>query len=181
MNKQKKLGQHFLKSKTVAKKIVEAAEISKDDIVLEIGTGKGVLLPFLCHVAKEVISYEKDKQLFFEAKNLYGHLKNLKLINEDGFRTKENFSIFVSNLPYSQSRRAIEWLCQKKYSRAIVMVQDEFALKLMADGNERRPVSVLVNYSTEINKVMKVNKTNFIPPPKVNSQVLKFVRRNSKH
>ena len=52
MRKRQRLGQHFLKSNLVAKNITEAAEITKKDVVLEIGTGKGILTPFLCNIPK---------------------------------------------------------------------------------------------------------------------------------
>ncbi len=179
MNKQQSLGQHFLSSETVAKKIVAAAEITKDDVVLEIGTGKGILIPLLCKLAKKVISIEVDEKLYLDAKNQFDNLSNLKLIHADGFKTNENFSIFVSNLPYSQSRKAVEWLIQKKYARAVIMVQNEFAQKLMAVGKERRSVSILITYSAEIKKIMTVKKSNFFPPPKVESIVLKFRRKKT--
>ena len=177
MKKRQRLGQHFLTSETVAKKIVAAAKISKNDLVLEIGTGKGILLPHLCKNAKKVVSIEADKQLYEFTKNQFSKMPNLQLGNGDGFKTSTNFTIFVSNLPYSKSRKALEWLIQKKYSKAIIMVQKEFYEKLNAKGNERKALSVLVNYSTDIKKIMDVNKTNFLPPPKVDSVVLLLSRK----
>ena len=177
MKKRQRLGQHFLTSETVAKKIVAAAKISKNDLVLEIGTGKGILLPHLCKKAKKVVSIEADKQLYEFTKNQFSKMPNLQLGNGDGFKTSTNFTIFVSNLPYSKSRKALEWLIQKKYSKAIIMVQKEFYEKLNTKGNERKALSVLVNYSTDIKKIMDVNKTNFLPPPKVDSVVLLLSRK----
>jgi 16S rRNA (adenine1518-N6/adenine1519-N6)-dimethyltransferase len=179
MRKRQRLGQHFLTSETVAKKIVNAASITKNDLVLEIGTGKGILLPNLCKKAKKVISIESDSTLYELAKRQFSKISNLVLRHGDGFKTSTNFTIFVSNLPYSKSRDAMEWLIQKKYSRAIVMVQKEFYEKLIATGNERKAISVLVNYSTNIEKIMHVDKNNFFPPPKVNSVVLKLNRKKT--
>ena len=56
MNKRKDLGQHFLKSKTIARSIVDSAKITRNDIVLEIGTGHGILIPYVCKNAKQVFS-----------------------------------------------------------------------------------------------------------------------------
>ncbi len=67
MKKRKNLGQHFLKSKTIAKSIASAAEITKNDVVLEIGTGYGILVPYLCKKAKQVFSIEADKNLYSSA------------------------------------------------------------------------------------------------------------------
>ena len=174
MRKRQRLGQHFLTSSLVAKKIVEAAEITKKDTVLEIGTGKGILLPLLCQKANNVISIETDSTLYKEVNDKFAEIPNLVLIHGDGFKTDEKFSIFVSNLPYSKSRKAMEWLVQKKYSTAVVMVQKEFYEKLSAKGKNRKAVSILVNYSIEIEKISNVNKNNFTPSPKVDSVVLKF-------
>ena len=179
MRKRKRLGQHFLISQTVAKKIVEAARITKKDVVLEIGTGRGILVPLLCEKAKQVISIEADYTLYKNAKKSFSDIDNLELVHGDGFKTDEKFSIFVSNLPYSKSRDAIEWLIQKKFSRAIVMVQKEFYEKLVAKGKNRKAISILVNHSAYIEKIINVNKTNFTPPPKVDSVVLKLTRKKT--
>ena len=68
MIKRKSLGQHFLKSNTIAKSIVTAAKITKNDLVLEIGTGHGILIPYLCERAKQVYSVEIDSDLYNLAK-----------------------------------------------------------------------------------------------------------------
>jgi len=179
MRKRQRLGQHFLTSETVAKKIVSAASITQNDLVIEIGTGRGILLPHLCKNAKKVISIESDTKLYESAKNQFSKIANLKLRCGDGFKTRTNFTTFVSNLPYSKSREAFEWLIQKKYSKAVVMVQKEFYEKLIAAGNDRKAISVLVNYSTAIEKIMNVDKSNFSPPPKVNSVVLRLSRKKT--
>ncbi len=179
MRKRQRLGQHFLISQTIAKKIVEAARITKKDVVLEIGTGRGILVPLLCENAKKVISIETDYALYKNAKESFSDIDNLELVHGDGFKTDEKFSIFVSNLPYSKSRDAIEWLIQKKFSRAIVMVQKEFYEKLVAKGKNRKAISVLVNHSTDIEKIINVNKTNFNPSPKVDSVVLRLNRKKT--
>ena len=179
MRKRQRLGQHFLISQTVAKKIAEAARITKKDVVLEIGTGKGILVRLLCEKAKNVISIETDYTLYKNAKESFSDIDNLEIVHGDGFNLNTKFSIFVSNLPYSKSRDAMEWLAQKKYFSAIVMVQKEFHEKLVAKGKNRKAVSILVNYSAEIEKISNVSKSNFDPPPKVDSVVLKFTRKKT--
>jgi 16S rRNA (adenine1518-N6/adenine1519-N6)-dimethyltransferase len=179
MRKRQRLGQHFLISQTVAKKIAEAARITKKDVVLEIGTGKGILVRLLCEKAKNVISIETDYTLYKNAKESFSDIDNLEIVHGDGFKLNTKFSIFVSNLPYSKSRDAMEWLAQKKYFSAIVMVQKEFYEKLVAKGKNRKAVSILVNYSAEIEKISNVSKSNFDPPPKVDSVVLKFTRKKT--
>jgi len=179
MKKRQRLGQHFLISQTVAKKIAESAGITKKDVVLEIGTGKGILVPLLCENAKKVISIESDYTLYKNAKETFSDIDNLELMYSDGFKSSHKLSIFVSNLPYSKSRDAMEWLIQKKYSRAVIMVQKEFYEKLVAKGKNRKAISVLVNHSVYIEKIINVNKTNFNPPPKVDSVVLRLKRKKT--
>jgi len=178
MNRRRLLGQHFLVSEAIAKSIVDCANITKKDTVLEIGTGRGILLPFLCQAAKKVISVETDKELYLSALEKFENFSNLSLKHGDGFKLDLDFTIFVSNLPYSKSRKAIEWLAQKKFSHAIIMVQKEFAEKLLSKpGNKNhRAVTVLVNCCTEIERIMYVKKSNFSPPPKVDSVVLRLTK-----
>lgn len=179
MIKRRSLGQHFLITPSIAKSIVDSAGITKDDIVLEIGTGHGILTPLLCRDAKQVISVEKDPILYSQASYTLSYIPNLVLEEGDAFRKSIAFTILVSNLPYSESRTAFEWLVQRKFRRAIIMVQKEFAQKLAKkDGKERRAISVLANYCLDIESIMDVKNTNFRPPPKVDSIVLSIV---SKH
>lgn len=179
MSKRHRLGQHFLKSSLIAKKIVDEANITKKDVVLEIGTGQGILVPLLCEKAKKVISIDVEFTLYKNAKEKFSDIDNLELVCGDGFKSSHLFSIFVSNLPYSKSRDAIEWLIQKKYSRAIVMVQKEFYEKLTAKGKDRRAISILASYSNEIEKVSNVSKNNFNPSPKIDSVVLRLTRKKT--
>jgi len=177
MNRRRSLGQHFLISESVAKSIVDYANITKKDTVLEIGTGKGILLPFLCTAAKKVISVETDRELHIATSKKFSNFVNLELVQGDGFRLDREFTILVSNLPYSESRRAIEWLVQKNYSHAVIMVQKEFAEKLMAeDGKSRKAITILANYGAKIEPLMDVKKSNFSPPPKVDSVVLRLTK-----
>ena len=171
MNKRKNLGQHFLKSKIIAKSIVSNANITRNDVVLEIGTGHGILIPYLCKNAKQVFSLENDQDLHYLAKSNFHDYSNLVLEYGDGFNFDHNFSIFVSNLPYSKSRFAIEWLLQKKFSRAVIMVQKEFSEKL-SSSEEHKAISVLANYGFRIKFLASVKKSNFFPVPKVDSVVI---------
>ncbi len=178
MNRRRLLGQHFLVSESIAKSIVDCANITKKDTVLEIGTGRGILIPFLCQAAKKVISVETDKELYLAALEKFSNFSNLSLMHGDGFKLDLDFTVFVSNLPYSKSRKAIEWLIQKKFSHGVIMVQKEFAEKLLSKlGNKNhRSVTVLANHCTKIEHIMDVKKTNFSPVPKVDSVVLRLTK-----
>ena len=179
MIKRKLLGQHFLNSKSIAEFIVKEAEISKNDIVFEIGTGPGILTPLLCENAQKVISVDTDEKLIKKAKLNFSQFDNLILKSGDGFNQKDVFSIFVSNLPYSKSKDAIEWLAQNSFSHGVIMVQKEFAEKLLATSKNRRAVSIIATYTLEIEKISVVGKNNFSPPPKVDSVILKISKKTT--
>ncbi len=180
MIKRKQLGQHFLNSNSIAKSIVSEAKITKDDIVFELGTGLGILTPLLCEKANKVISVDVDEKLVRNAKSAFSNIDNLILKSGDGFKKKDHFSIFVSNLPYSKSKDAIEWLAQTSFSHGIIMVQKEFADKLLANpSKKRKAISIIANHAFEIMNISKVGKNNFSPPPKVDSVILKIIQKNT--
>ncbi len=180
MKKRHLLGQHFLVSESIAKSIVDFASITKKDTILEIGAGRGILIPYLCQVAKKVISVEKDKELYSHALKKFSNLSNLTLKHGDGFKMDLDFTIFVSNLPYSESRNAIEWLAQKKFSHGVIMVQKEFAKKLFAKSGSKnhKAITVLANHCVEIKHLMDVKRSVFSPPPKVDSVILKLTKKH---
>jgi 16S rRNA (adenine1518-N6/adenine1519-N6)-dimethyltransferase len=180
MIKRKRLGQHFLTSNTIAKSIVSEAKISKNDVVFELGTGLGILTPLLCENAKKVISIDTDKELYEKAKSHFSNIDNLSIEFGDGFKRQDVFSIFVSNLPYSKSKEAIEWLAITPFSHGVIMVQKEFAEKLLTKSAKcRRSVSIIANYAFEIEKFLDVGQKNFSPPPNVESVVLKITKKQS--
>ena len=177
MIKRKLLGQHFLNSKSIAEFIVKEAKISKTDVVFEIGTGLGILTPLLCKNAKKVISIDADRNLIKKAKSELIQFDNLVLKWGDGFKQKDEFTIFVSNLPYSKSKDAIEWLAQNSFSNGVIMVQKEFAEKLLATSKNRRAVSIIATYALDIKKISDVGKNNFSPPPKIDSVILQISKK----
>ena len=180
MIKRKQLGQHFLNSNSIAKSIVSEAKITKKDVVFELGTGLGILTPLLCEKASKVISIDADKKLVMKAKSAFSDVDNLILKSGDGLKTKDSFSIFVSNLPYSKSKDAIEWLAQTPFSHGVIMVQKEFADKLLAKPSKnRKAISIIANHAFEITNISKVRKNNFSPPPKVDSVILKIIKKNT--
>ena len=180
MIKRKRLGQHFLNSNSIAKFIVSEAKITKNDIVFEIGTGQGILTPLLCENAAKVISIDVDEKLVRDAKSKFSDIHNLVLKSGDGLKNYDIFTIFVSNLPYSRSKDAIEWLAQTSFSHGVIMVQKEFADKLLATSSkQRKAISIIATSAFEITMLSKVGKNNFSPPPKIDSVILKIVKNNN--
>ncbi|RNJ76224.1 MAG: ribose ABC transporter permease [Nitrosopumilus sp. H13] len=179
MNRRMRLGQHFLRSASVAEGIVSEARITSDDTVFELGTGLGILTPLLCARAGRVISIDADKSLVDAATASMSGIKNLVLEAGDGLKSTDRFTVFVSNLPYSKSRDIMEWLALRSFSHGVVMVQKEFADKLMAGVAGRRAVSIIANHAFEMRRVSDVGRNNFDPPPRVDSVVIHLRQKNT--
>ena len=176
----------MLVDRRILAKILSAACIGKDETVLEAGTGQGILTAELCKYAKQVLSYEIDINLYRKVKEqqqLLSRFKNLQLVNGDLFKTKDShsFDVFVSNLPYSRSRDAIEWLSTQKFDRAILMVQEEFADKLAAGPHNKnyRAISALATHCFAIEKLFKVRRESFEPKPNVESSIIRIISVNT--
>ena len=175
MNKRRRMGQHFLASRAVASRMVESASISKRHTVLEVGTGRGALTRALCERAGRVVSVEADRGIYEEARARLA-ADNLELVCGDGFGYAGPFDVFVSSLPYSQSRRAVEWLCQRPMSRAVIMVQKEFYEKL---ARASRAAAVLAAHCFDTRAVCRAARADFAPPPAVESVVLRMEQKRT--
>jgi 16S rRNA (adenine1518-N6/adenine1519-N6)-dimethyltransferase len=181
-SKRRSLGQHMLIDFKIVAKVIEASQISKDEIVCEGGTGNGILTFELCKYAKSVISFEIDNELFTRmiARKQVFSLSNLQLVNADLFKTVNlKFDVFISNLPYSKSKDAFHWLPLQKFNRAIVMIQREFADKLQAGPGEKnyRAISVVTQHCFTIQRLFCVNNYAFDPKPSVESVVVRLFPR----
>ena len=176
-------GQHMLIDFKILAKIIEASQISKDEIVCEAGTGNGFLTYELCKHAKLVTSFEIDNILFSNTRRSLFYLSNLNLVNEDLFkRYNLDFNVFVSNLPYSKSKNAFNWLPFQKLNRAIIMVQKEFADKLQAIPGDQnyRAISVMTQHCFDIQRLFDVNRKAFYPEPAVESVVIRLIPKCSR-
>src|ERR687891_43317 len=183
-SKTRSLGQHHLIDKRVLQEVIRSSQISREEVVCEAGTGEGILTRELCKYAKSVISFEIDRILYLRARNYLSDFSNLLLIHEDIFKNSDiGFDVFVSNLPYSRSKRAIEWLALKKFNRAIVMLQKEFVDKLQAKSGQSnyRSISVIGQYCFKIENLFEVSRSSFTPQPRVKSQVVRLTPKGENH
>jgi 16S rRNA (adenine1518-N6/adenine1519-N6)-dimethyltransferase len=182
ISKRRSLGQHMLVDRDVLLRIINASRITKDENVCEAGTGNGILTNELCKYGKSVISFEIDSQIFENAKPKLFSFPNLRLVNADIFKSIPlNFDVFISNLPYSKSKEALQWLALQKFQRAIIMVQKDFADKLQAiPGKENyRAITVLTQHCFNLQKLFVVHKKSFDPEPSVDSEVIRLSRKNT--
>ncbi len=188
----KKFGQNFLVDESILKAIIDCSELSKDDCVLEIGPGLGVMTQVLCEKAGKVLAVEIDRKLIPILKvSLFG-FDNVNIINEDILKLdlkavlKENFGDspvkVVANLPYYITTPIIMRLLEEgiNFKSITVMVQKEVGERLAADpgGKDYGALTVAVQYRCIPNKIMIVPPESFIPQPEVESMVVRLDSRD---
>jgi 16S rRNA (adenine1518-N6/adenine1519-N6)-dimethyltransferase len=173
--KRRSLGQHYLVDPEVIRRIVELARIRPSDRVLEIGTGKGALTRELAGLGAGFEAYEVDRRNYEETLAAVRE-KEADINLGDAFKQRPSFDVLVSSLPYSESARFIEWLCEGDFERAIVVLQEDFVRKLTAHPGARdyRGISALSQIAFDIKVQEKVNRKSFSPQPNVNSVVVSF-------
>ena len=181
----KSLGQNFLKSISVLNRIVGAGEVSKDDIILEIGPGKGILTEKLLEKSNHVIAIEKDRELFDFLQNKFSkEIKNKKLIliNDDILKFNfpkmdceffGNYKI-IANIPYNITGAILKkFLSEKNKPESMtLMIQKEVAERIMARDGKESLLSISVKAYGEPKILFRVSRGNFYPPPKVDSAVI---------
>lgn len=167
--KRRALGQHYLVDSSIVRLMIDSADIKHDERVLEIGAGRGILTERLCEVSGRVEAFELDEANYLATEKRVH--RRLVLHLGDAFSAKPTFDVLVSSLPYSESANFIEWLSQRKYDRAIVILQKEFAEKLISEPSRRsyRAISVIFQMSSTMEVLGEVNREAFAPPPRVSS------------
>lgn len=180
----KSLGQNFLNNSRIASEIAKRAQITKDDTIIEIGTGNGVLTEEIAKRSKRVISYEIDERLRPLLEERFMNFENVEIYFEDflgsdlsKYKNIEKLK-YVANIPYYISSKILEKIFQEspKFDFAIFMFQKEYAERLMAiSKKDYSPLSIFVQIYCKVEKIMDVSKSNFIPIPQVDSVVLKFI------
>jgi 16S rRNA (adenine1518-N6/adenine1519-N6)-dimethyltransferase len=183
----KSLGQNFLHDGNQLRRIVEAAKLTKEDKVLEIGPGLGPLTELLVERAGEVLAIEKDERL---VATLKGRSKapSLKLVHDDALeylqRETHDWSAWklVSNLPYSVASPILVELAQAQDGPKLLVatLQLEVAKRLMAAPGEKDygVLTLLVQVEYEPKGIFKIPASCFFPEPDVDSACVRLVRRD---
>jgi len=152
--------------------MIRLAAVRHDERVLEIGTGRGALTKELVGLTANLEGYEIDRESYEGLKRELGG--RLVLHNEDAFKSSPDFDVLLSSLPYSESSHFVEWLSRRKYDRAIVLLQRDFAMKITTPPGSAayRAVSVISQASARVEMVSDVGRLSFDPPPRVNSSLV---------
>ena len=183
--KRRVLGQHFLNSATFAERIAQSAKI-KNKVVLEIGSGKGILTKKLAKRASKVIAVEIDDRLAGQLQKLA--LSKVQVLNQDFLKINlGNWPgvVVVGNIPYSITSVIIRKLVENKeyIERAVLTMQKEYAAKMMATKgrSEYGYITVYAKHNFEVRKEFKIPPRFFSPRPRVSSTVVTLNPRARKY
>lgn len=185
---QKKYGQNFLIDTHVLDKIIKAADITKDDMVLEIGPGIGTLTQYLCEAAREVVAVEIDKNLLPILDDTLSAYDNVTVINEDVLKFDINQLVkernqnrpikIVANLPYYITTPIIMGLFEAHVpmENITVMVQKEVADRMQSGPGSKDygALSLAVQYYAKPYIAANVPPNCFMPRPNVGSAVIRL-------
>ena len=184
----KSLGQNFLVNPHVCPEMARLSGAAQGIGVIEVGPGIGVLTAELAKLADKVVSIELDKRLLPVLKETLAEFDNVKIVNDDIMKIdlaaliREEFPgkdvVVCANLPYYITSPVIMRLLEEKLpiSSITVMVQKEAAERICAPVGTRASgaVTVSVNYYAEAKTLFKVSAGSFMPPPKVDSAVIRL-------
>ncbi len=180
----KRWGQNFLIDKNIANKIIETAQLSAKDYVLEIGPGRGILTEEIAKRAKNVIAVELDKKLCGFLKEQLQNYQNVKIIQGDflkinlsSLNLNPNTKV-IGNLPYYITTPIIMKLLDSRenISNIVIMVQKEVAQRITSTTGSKNYgiLSIAVQYFANVYLIRNVSKKVFFPEPKVSSSILKI-------
>ena len=181
----KNLGQNFLIDDDTVSGIVDAANVSKDDLIIEIGPGLGTLTKELLDRAGKVICIELDKRMIEILNDRFSMYDNFKVLNDDVLKVnlkeliekeKVKTTKIVANLPYYITTPIIMKLLEERLDieTITVMIQKEVADRLVTKPGtgDTGAITYAIHYYTNTKRVLEVPNTAFIPEPKVNSTVI---------
>lgn len=179
----KYLGQNFLRDKNVLKRVLEAGELEKEDVVLEIGPGTGILTELLVQKAKKVVAIERDGQLADVLREKFKDYKNIEIIEGDirKFKIPADFEDsrfkIVANIPYYLTGFIIRNFfleLENPPELIVLMVQREVARRIAARSPQNNFLSVAIGYLADVKFVKSVPASAFWPKPKVDSAIIQI-------
>ena len=181
----KNLGQNYLIDKNKRDQIINFGNITKDDVVLEIGTGIGTLTIELAKRAGKVIAIEQDKKIYdiLSERLKEEKIDNVELINEDALKVKfPKFNKIISNLPYQISSPITFKFLDYDFDIAILMYQKEFADRMNGEVGTKNysRLSAMLYFKCNTEKLTDVSSESFIPKPQIDSSVVRLTPKENK-
>ena len=178
------LGQNYLIDKNKRDQIIGFGNITKDDVILEIGTGIGTLTIELAKRARKVIAIEQDSKICaILAERLEDEkIDNVELINDDALKVDfPPFNKIISNLPYQISSPITFKFLDYDFDLAVLMYQKEFASRMngkVATKNYSR-LSAMLYFKCDVEKLTDVSNESFIPKPQIDSTVVRLTPKEN--
>lgn len=176
----KRLGQNFLIDSALIEELISCANVTKQDIVLEVGAGLGFLTKPISRICKSCIAVEVDPKLVKILREELNGLGNVDLIKGDVLQVSiPTFDKVVSTPPYSISSPLLFWLLNKRFKCAVLTFQKGFAERLVAVVGSKKYGRLTVNayYRAEIELLSPVPRRMFYPPPDVDSLIIRLKPR----
>lgn len=180
----KLLGQNWLINPKIHETIIEAAEISSTDMILEVGPGTGLLTKPLAQTGAKILAVEKDLALVKELEKQFEKAKNVTIIPGDILKfNPQDYQLqtinykLLGNIPYYLTSHLIKLALEKwpRPERLILMVQKEVAQRLLARPPRMNLLGLSVQFYADVQLIRLVSKGNFRPIPKVNSAIIKII------
>lgn len=176
----KHLGQNFLQDPKALAKIIEAGEIKKTDLIIEVGAGKGVLTAELARKANEVQALEVDNDLIPYLRNQFSKYPNVKIVHESvlNFRPPEKPYKVIANIPYYITSPIIRHFLHREKDKPelmVLLIQKDVAEKIV--DTDESVLSLMVKIYGEPEIITYVPRTSFQPAPKVDSAVIRIRTR----
>jgi 16S rRNA (adenine1518-N6/adenine1519-N6)-dimethyltransferase len=171
------LGQNFMIETSFFPKLGDYASLGKKDVVLDAGAGLGFLTRFLANNCKAVIAVEKDPQITDVLREQLRGVANVTIIKGDVLEAAlPEFNKVVSIPPYYLSSRLVTWLFERKVECTVLILQREFAGRLVAtvDSGNYGWLAVVACHSMKVEILDAVPKLLFYPPPDVDSVIARL-------
>jgi 16S rRNA (adenine1518-N6/adenine1519-N6)-dimethyltransferase len=184
----KKYGQNFINDANITRKIASLSDVTKDDLIIEIGPGQGALTKELLKKTQKVICFEIDETLRqhleqLPAKIIYKDFLEANVDDEIKELQYDNIYI-IANLPYYITTPIIEKIIASSINvkEMYLMMQKEVGERIKASTKTKEygSLTVYINYYFEVNKVMDISRNVFFPRPNVDSVVMKFKTKKNK-
>lgn len=191
----KRFGQNFITDLNLLERIADSGDISKEDIVLEIGPGAGTLTKVLAEKAGYVIALEIDRTLIPILEEQFKNYSNISVVNEDALKVNFDEVVkkfypeaseykIVANLPYYITTPLLFNALERAdlLSQMVVMVQKEVGQRLQASPSTKDygALTLMANYYAQVQYMFTVSKKLFSPEPEVDSAIVKFTKHDKR-
>lgn len=183
----KSFGQNFLINDGIIRRIINGMDVEKYDSVIEIGPGLASLTLPLSKKAKKLVAVDADRDMVAILKDLFKENENVTIIQSDFLRfnpdeySSKDSRAFIGNLPYNITSELLEYMLEKDFVSAGVMVQKEVADKLIyiKGKKENCPLGAFLKARGEVSIITSVDSSSFNPAPKVDSAFIRIDKKQN--